>query len=77
VEAAERPGEGLELTWALSPAWQAAVPHGGSVFGIRNLVRWVAGRYGITQDWLFAQHVPSLLSDADQVRLAKRMDPAG
>ena len=72
LEVAERPHDGLALTWALSPAWQQAVPDGGTVFGWRRLVHWVSEHYGITQDWLFAQSSPKLFPNADQVRLTYR-----
>ena len=72
LEAAEQPLESLQLTWTLTPAWQEAVPDGGSAFGFAKLVRWVARTYGITQAWLYAQKVPGSIPAADQIRIAYR-----
>ena len=57
-------------TWALTPAWQAAVPDGGTVFGILRLAEWVAETHDCHDPAIFAQRFPTLLGEADQVRLA-------
>lgn len=70
LASAERPLDELCLTWALTPAWQEAVPDGATALGIVALVHWVAETYGITADWLFAQYQPATIDDAQQVRIA-------
>ncbi|GEO98938.1 glycosyltransferase [Methylobacterium haplocladii] len=73
---AEAPLDELCATWAITPAWQEAVPDGGSVFGIVALVRWVSETYGIASDWLFAPYAPSGATDAQQVRSGFAAHPA-
>jgi len=68
----EQPVRELMITWATNPDWQEAVPAGGTVFGLVELVRWAAERHGIGQDWLFRQTTPAIMSDAQQVRVAYR-----
>ncbi|WP_164094648.1 hypothetical protein, partial [Serratia marcescens] len=46
----EQPVRELMITWATNPDWQEAVPAGGTVFGLVELVRWAAERHGIGQD---------------------------
>ena len=69
MSAAEAPLEELCMTWALTPAWQDAVPDGATAFGFVSLVQWVAATYGISEDWLFAPYTPAGMTDLEQLRL--------
>lgn len=62
-------------TWAITPAWQEAVPDGGTVFGVVRLAEWVAETYRCQDPGLFAQTFPSLLGDGAQLRLAYAARP--
>ena len=62
-------------TWAITPAWQAAVPDGGTVFGVGRLAQWALDRHGVRDDGIFAQDYPALMSDSAQVRLAYAARP--
>ncbi|WP_449409318.1 glycosyltransferase family 4 protein [Methylobacterium komagatae] len=62
-------------TWAITPEWQAAVPDGGTVFGVVRLAEWVAETYQCRDAGIFAQTFPRLLGDAEQLRLAYAARP--
>lgn len=62
-------------TWAITPEWQAAVPDGGTVFGVVQLAEWVAETYQCRDAGIFAQTFPRLLGDAAQLRLAYAARP--
>ena len=70
ITSAEHPAAELFATWALTPNWQDAVPDGGTAFGAMRLVKWVSEQYEITDDWLFEQAYPTIMSAREQVRLA-------
>ena len=62
-------------TWAMTPSWQEAVPDGGTVFGVAKLAEWVAETHGCSDDGIFAQTYPTIMSDADQIRVAYAARP--
>ncbi|KQP75492.1 hypothetical protein ASF41_15665 [Methylobacterium sp. Leaf111] len=72
---AESAQAALCATWATTPVWQAAVPDGGTVFGIIQLAQWASEVHGVRDHGIFAQDHPTLLSDAAQVRLAYATRP--
>jgi GT2 family glycosyltransferase/glycosyltransferase involved in cell wall biosynthesis len=75
LECAENPSRALYLTWAVTPSWQAAVPDGGTAFGMTRLIDWVAKTYAVDDAWLYRQFYPDLMGSAAQLRLAYSCRP--
>ncbi|MFK5600322.1 glycosyltransferase [Methylobacterium sp. HMF5984] len=71
----ESPHAALCETWASTPSWQAAIPDGGTVFGIIPLAQWVWDLHGVRDQRIFVQEYPSTMSDAAQVRVAYAARP--
>ncbi|MFD0938129.1 glycosyltransferase [Methylobacterium trifolii] len=74
LEAAEEPIRDLYVAWAVTPLWQEKVPLGGTVFGMKDLVIWFSEYYSISDDWLYRQYIPNIMSDIDQLKLLFRTD---
>jgi glycosyltransferase involved in cell wall biosynthesis len=67
-ECAEDPAQGLAATFLRTPEWQAAVPHGLTLFGHEALRQWVHTRYHIEDAWLARAILPRLFTPADELR---------
>jgi glycosyltransferase involved in cell wall biosynthesis len=73
----EDPSAGLADTFLLSPAWQAAVPHGLTLFGWDELKRWLLGAYPHQLGrWFGRARLPDRFSPGDQLRLLRQARPA-
>ena len=73
---ADDPSAGLADTFLLTPEWQAAVPHGLTLFGWDELKRWLRAAYPHQFGrWCDHARLPDRLTPGEQFRLLRQARP--
>lgn len=71
----ERPDRGLLGLFASQPTWQAAVPHGATVFGWEALKDYLRREHGAGGRWLRRARWRPTLRPWDELTVLRRTDP--